>query len=141
MQPQYIFDAVLARVRELQALQGAIPAVRGDGGSHGGPARVGNPGTEYIAEFARAGARVLIRKDSKGQPIPGVKTRKLQVFDLYFVEGVPYQEAIKTLHVKPGTVDRWFYEIKRLVGNELARCGLYPVSQYGRRTATWRTKQ
>lgn len=139
MKAQYIFDAVLERVRELQSMQGTISASRAEATSRGGPARVGNASTEYIAEFVRAGWRALVRRDRSGNPICSPKSRKLEVFELYFVAGVPYQEAIKILGVKPGTMDGWFYEIKRSVGEELARCGLYPIGQYRRRTETWTT--
>jgi hypothetical protein len=55
MRPTEVFDRVLDTVRRYQANQYRIPAVPLKRESSGGPPRVGNWRTEYIAEFVLAG--------------------------------------------------------------------------------------
>ena len=114
-----IFDIVHERVREYQALAGRIPAIRPDASAHGGPARSGNTIVEYVAEFHLVGRRTLERWP-----------RRRLLFDLYYVGTMEYRVAIAALGVRPGTFDYWAQEIKRAVGPELERAGLFPPRSY-----------
>ena len=50
------------------------------------------------------------------------------------VSRTPLREAIRQLRVRPGTFDWWASEIKKTVGRELRRRGLYPPRRYRERT-------
>ena len=123
MQPQDIFDVCLERVREYQALSARVTAIRTDACAKDGAPRTGNHLAEYIADFALAGRSAL-------KPWP----RRAAVFELYFVANVPYRATIAKLKLRPGTMDWWCSEIKKAVGKELARRGLFPPRRYRERS-------
>jgi hypothetical protein len=120
---QDIFDIVLERVRECQALSGRITAIRPDASAKGGPPAVGRPQLEYVADFAIVGRRALRQWPSR-----------VQAFELYYVQGLEYRAAIAKLMVRPGTFDWWCSEIKRTVGPALAEAGLFPPRKYRERS-------
>jgi hypothetical protein len=76
---------------------------------------------EYVADFQLAGDAALCRTTW----LP-----RRQLFRVYYCELVEYREAIRQLRVKPGTFDRWMWEVRRTVGRELARRGIYPPHSY-----------
>jgi len=76
---------------------------------------------EYIADFERIGRRALRRPEWKG---------RLKLFNVYFVRGAEYRNAIKLVGVAEGTFDYWYREVKRSLGAEFSRTGLFPPSQY-----------
>jgi hypothetical protein len=78
---------------------------------------------EYIADFERIGRRALRRPEWKG---------RLKLFNVYFLRGAEYRRAIKLVGVAEGTFDYWYREVKRSVGTEFSRTGLYPPSRYFR---------
>ncbi len=77
---------------------------------------------EFVADFELAGRRALGRRP--------LWKRRLQLFEIYFCEGVPYRVAMRRLGLRPGTFDWWCAEIKKAVGAELARVGLFPLGRY-----------
>jgi hypothetical protein len=82
---------------------------------------------EYVADFERIGRHALRRAEWKG---------RLKLFDAYFVRGAEYRRAIRLVGVAEGTFDYWYAEVKRAVGAEFSRTGLFPPSTYFRpRTA------
>jgi hypothetical protein len=82
---------------------------------------------EYVADFERIGRHALRRAEWKG---------RLKLFDAYFVRGAEYRRAIRLVGVAEGTFDYWYAEVKRAVGAEFSRTGLFPPSSYFRpRTA------
>lgn len=76
---------------------------------------------EYVADFERIGRNALRRPEWKG---------RLKLFETYFLEGVEYRRAISLVGVAEGTFDYWFREVKRAVGAEFSRTGLFPPSRY-----------
>lgn len=76
---------------------------------------------EYVADFERIGRNALRRPEWKG---------RLKLFETYFLEGVEYRRAIGRVGVAEGTFDYWFREVKRAVGAEFCRTGLFPPSRY-----------
>jgi DNA-directed RNA polymerase specialized sigma24 family protein len=120
MTPADIFDICLERVRTCQSK--TVNAIRPDACAKDGPPRVGNQAAEYVADFELAGIRAL-----KRQP------PRLVLFRLYYVAGTPYTKAIKLMKVKAGTFDWWAAEVKKTVGRELAKSGLFPPHRYGKR--------
>ena len=78
---------------------------------------------EYIADFERIGRHALRRPEWKG---------RLKLFNIYFVRGDEYRRAISVVGVAEGTFDYWYREVKRALGAEFARAGLYPTSRYFR---------
>jgi len=76
---------------------------------------------EYVADFERIAHRALRRPEWKG---------RLKLFRAYFVHGVDYQQSVRLVGVSEGTFDYWFREVKRAVGREFSRTGLFPPSTY-----------
>ncbi len=76
---------------------------------------------EYVADFERIGRHALRRPEWKG---------RLKLFETYFLEGVEYRRAISVVGVAEGTFDYWFREVKRALGAEFSRTGLFPPSKY-----------
>jgi len=77
--------------------------------------------SEYVADFERIGRLALRRPEWKG---------RLKLFEIYFLNGVEYRRAISLVGVAVGTFDYWLGEVKRALGREYARTGLFPPSRY-----------
>lgn len=88
-------------------------------GYHWRPDRV--RASEYVADFERIGRRALRRQEWKG---------RLKLFEIYFLHSVEYRRAISLVGVAEGTFDYWMGEVKRTLGREYARTGLFPPSLY-----------
>lgn len=76
---------------------------------------------EYIADFERIGRQALRRPEWRG---------RLKLFETYFIGGADYRRAIGLVGVAEGTFDYWFGEVKRAVGAEYSRTGLFPPARY-----------
>jgi hypothetical protein len=76
---------------------------------------------EYIADFERIGRQVLRHPRWKG---------RLKLFNAYFVRGADYRHAVRLVGVAECTFDYWYREVKRVVGAEFGRTGLFPPSRY-----------
>ncbi|HKV03484.1 MAG TPA: hypothetical protein VJO53_00095 [Candidatus Acidoferrales bacterium] len=76
---------------------------------------------EYVADFERIGRRALRRPEWKG---------RLKLFNLYIVRGADYRRAIRLLGVGETTFEYWYRELKRAIGAEFLRTGLFPPSRY-----------
>ena len=55
---------------------------------------------------------------------------RLKLFNIYFLRGAEYRPAIRLVGVAEGTFDYWYREVKRAIGAEFSRTGLYPPSRY-----------
>ena len=76
---------------------------------------------EYVADFERIGRWRLRRPEWSG---------RLRLFEIYFIEGFEYQKARSAIGVPEGTFDYWYQEVKKTLGAEFSRTGLYPPSRY-----------
>ena len=76
---------------------------------------------DYVLDFERIGRRALRRSEWKG---------RLKLFNVYFVRGADYRRAIRLVGVAESTFDYWYKEVKRSLGAEFSRAGLFPPSQY-----------
>lgn len=76
---------------------------------------------EYVADFERIGRRGLRRPEWKG---------RLRLFETYFLGEMEYERAKAAVGVAEGTFDYWYQEIKKTLGAEYSRTGLYPPSKY-----------
>jgi hypothetical protein len=119
-----VFDVCLERYRGLRAwLDGRIRAVNlavpAAGGYRWRPERA--RAQEYVADFEIAGMRVLARPMRQG---------RRRLFEIYFLRGVEYRRAIALVAVPAGTFDYWVSQIKRDVGREFVRAGLFPPWRY-----------
>ncbi len=76
---------------------------------------------DYVADFERIGRHALRRSEWKG---------RLKLFNVYFVRGADYRRAVRMVGVAEGTFDYWYREVKRAIGAEFSRTGLYPPSRY-----------
>jgi len=128
MKAAEIFEVCHARYCGLRDWLGeAIGQVRAmsiDGpspGYHWKPSRA--RASEYVADFERLGRQTLRRPEWKG---------RLKVFEVYYLEGVEYRRAIALVGVAPGTFDYWMSEVKKAVGRECLRAGLFPPGKYFR---------
>ena len=81
----------------------------------------GARGCEYIADFERIGRQALKRREWTG---------RLKLFEIYFLGGAEYRTAIRLVGVAEGTFDYWHREVKRALGAEFSRTGLFPPSRY-----------
>ena len=80
--------------------------------------------SDYLADFELAGRRALNQ--------PGWEQRR-RLFQTYYVDDTSYQGTLKLLRIRPGVFEYWSMEIKKHVGKELARAGIYPPDRYFRK--------
>ncbi len=115
---------------------------------------------EYVADFARAGERALGagRAGSGGEiAAPGgaalgggafgnqsrgradrhrlsapqfPRASRLILFRMYYLGGAEYRAARRVLGISERTWSDWAEEIRRRVGDELIRAGMYPPGRY-----------
>jgi hypothetical protein len=85
----------------------------GDFENHARRALRGDP---PIAASTKAADRRHFRRDELNG--------RLQLFEVYFVQGVEYREAIRILQVPQGTFDYWFEEVKKICGHEFSAVNL-----------------
>jgi len=76
---------------------------------------------DYVTDFERIGRQSLRRPEWKG---------RLKLFNIYFVRGADYRRAVQMVGVAEGTFDYWYREVKRTIGGEFSRSGLYPPARY-----------
>ncbi len=119
-----MFDVCHARYCQLRDwLSGRIPASAGrdtpSGGYRWKPDRVG--AEEYAADFELAARRALARPTWK---------KRMRLFEIYFLDGTEYKHAIALVGVPVSTFDWWCWEIKKAVGREFARRGVFPPGRY-----------
>ena len=106
---------------------------------------------EYVCDFARAGERALGGKAwTRGRPKADrlkpillyfrasssriFRASRMTMFRVYFLGGAEYQAARRHLGISELTWADWADEIRRLVGRELTRAGVFPPSKYFRET-------
>lgn len=126
MKSKEIFDVCHGKYRGLRSFlgesTGAVKSVGLDKPSEGYQWRpVKGKACEYIADFERIGRHGLRRPEWKG---------RLQLFEAYFVAGMDYAKARSAVGVAEGTFDYWYQEVKKALGAEFSRTGLYPPSKY-----------
>ncbi|HXX43260.1 MAG TPA: hypothetical protein VEJ38_00930 [Candidatus Acidoferrales bacterium] len=126
MTSREIFDACYARYRRLRDwladTTGAIRSVDFDSPLDGYQWRPDRArACEYLADFERIGRAALRRPDWRG---------RLKLFNAYFVGGADYRKSVQIVGVSEGTFDYWYREIKRALGAEFSRAGLFPPSRY-----------
>jgi hypothetical protein len=126
MKTTEIFEVCHARYRGLRQWladsTGAVRSIPLDTPSSGYQWRPGRArACEYVADFERIGRHALRRPEWKG---------RLQLFDVCFLRGTEYRRAISLVGVAEGTFDYWYREVKRALGSEFSRTGLYPPSHY-----------
>ena len=74
---------------------------------------------EFVADFARAGERALAPS-------------RLILFRLHYLGGCPYETARRRMGLSEVGWENWTDEIRREVGRELLRAGMFPPSRYFR---------
>ena len=126
MKPSLIFDDCHPRYRRLREwLADSTGTVRSMDCEKGGDGYAWRPdrarATDYVADFERIGRRSLQRPEWKG---------RLTLFNIYFVLGADYRRAARLVGVAEDTFDYWYKEVKRTIGREFSRAGLYPPWRY-----------
>lgn len=126
MKPAEVFDVCHARYRGLREwladTRGAVRSVDLDTPSSGYQWRPNRArACEYLADFERIGRHALRRPEWNG---------RLKLFEVSFLRGAEYRRAIAAVGVAEGTFDYWYREVKRALGSEFSRTGLYPPSRY-----------
>jgi hypothetical protein len=132
MKAAEVFDVCHARYRGLREwlsdTRGAVRSVDLDTPSSGYQWRPNRArACEYLADFERIGRHALRRPEWKG---------RLKLFETYFLIGADYRRAIGIVGVAEGTFDYWYQEVKRAIGAEFSRTGLYPPGRYFRSSGT-----
>jgi hypothetical protein len=105
---------------------------------------------EYVCDFARAGERALgfasvEGKKNSNRPADSrsrgarvshtvFKASRMAMFRVYYLGGADYQAARRHLGISERTWADWSEEIRRDVGRELTRAGVFPPSKYFRET-------
>ena len=79
--------------------------------------------SDYVADFDLAGRQALNQ--------PGWEPKR-RLFQTYYVDDTSYQGTLKLLRIRPGVFEYWSMEIRKCVGQELARRGIYPPDRYFR---------
>jgi len=79
---------------------------------------------EYVADFERIGRNALRRPEWRG---------RLKLFEMYFLHNMEYRQAVRLVGVAEGTFDFWYQEVKRSLGAEFSRSGLFPPWLYFQR--------
>jgi hypothetical protein len=103
---------------------------------------------EYVCDFAMAGERALggglsgeKRKGRQAEARPTLfrttpshtfRASRMAMFRLYYLGGSEYYAARRHLGISELTWADWAEEIRRLVGGELTRAGVFPPSKYFR---------
>ena len=128
MKASEIFDVCQGRYRSLQdwlaESTGQVRALDMESPSSGYQWRpVRARASEYMADYERIGRGALRRPQWK---------ERLKLFEIYYLHSVEYRRAISLVGVAEGTFDYWMAEVKRAVGGELSRTGLFPPSRYFR---------
>jgi hypothetical protein len=107
---------------------------------------------EYVCDFARAGERALgfcsVEGKSKGRQAEACPTlfsaspsqrpfraSRMAMFRVYYLGSAEYQAARRHLGISELTWADWAEEIRREVGRELTRAGVFPPSKYFREMA------
>jgi hypothetical protein len=105
---------------------------------------------EYVCDFARAGERVLGFNSVEGQirgrqaayrelganpPEKSIRASRMVMFRIYYLGGAEYQAARRHLGISELNWTDWAEEIRRDVGRELTRTGVFPPSKYFRERA------
>jgi hypothetical protein len=102
---------------------------------------------EYVCDFARAGERALEGNrspdgsdSSRGgvsrealrinPPQEAIRASRMVMFRLYYLGGAEYQAARRLLGVSELTWADWAEEVRKRVGRELTRAGVFPPSKY-----------
>ncbi|MGA3294393.1 MAG: hypothetical protein ABSE45_10480 [Candidatus Acidiferrales bacterium] len=126
MKGSEVFDTCHARYRGLREWlkdsSGSVRALDFDTASGGYLWRPDRArACEYVADFERIGRQALRRRDWKG---------RLKLFNVYFLRGAEYRRAVALVGVSENTFDYWYREVKRVVGAEFSRTGLFPPGRY-----------
>ena len=128
MKASEIFDSCHGRYRNLREWlaesTGQIRALDPEShydGYHWRPVQA--RAAEFVADYERIGRKALRRPEWKG---------RLKLFEIYFLHSVEYKRAISLVGVAEGTCDYWLNEVKRALGREFARTGLFPPWRYFR---------
>jgi len=107
----------------------------------GGESRTGfslSPSPRYnMAQRPRTGTRALEQiamRQAEACPT-GFKPSRMAMFRVYYLGGAEYHAARRHLGISELTWADWAEEIRRLVGRELARSGVFPPSRYFRGTS------
>jgi hypothetical protein len=76
---------------------------------------------DFIIDFECIGCKSVTRPDWGG---------RRQLFESYVLRCEPYSAVKMTLGITRGTMNRWLGQIRRIVGKEIVKRGLWPVDLY-----------
>ena len=105
------------------------PVLRGAQGKESRPISL-----KASPSFARGALRVHPERSPRGaSPSPhGLRASRIAMFRVFYLGGAEYQAARRHLGISELTWADWSQEIRRLVGRELTRAGVFPPSRYFR---------
>jgi hypothetical protein len=127
---EYVCDFARAGERALGGSGGADFGLRG-----------GQPGARGAMDGETTGAKKLLASGSArsdGNPQTEVcatrlrRASRMAMFRVYYLGGADYQAARRHLGISELTWADWAEEIRKLVGRELTRAGVFPPSKYFR---------
>ncbi len=141
---EYVCDFALAGERALGMDCGAAKGKGWQAGVKGGRMR----GKGWLAETK--GERTKVKggytdvggglgevkgRQAEARPTVGLRASRMAMFRVYYLGGAEYQAARRHLGISEFTWADWSEEIRRVVGSELARAGVFPPSKYFREFA------
>jgi len=81
---------------------------------------------DFVADFALAGEAALDRRQAS----------RMIMFRMFYLGGADYERARREIGITPDTWADWAIQIRRRVGRELVRRGVYPPGRYFLGTAS-----
>jgi hypothetical protein len=130
--PEFAFDVCLEVYEAAREVCGHhIPVASNFSEVRSGNDGAGKPGTrprqsDYLADFAMAGEAALQRDRGR------LRASRLILFRMYFLGGGQWRAVRALMGISELTWSDWVAEIKREVGNELMRRGVFPPGKYFR---------
>jgi hypothetical protein len=117
---------------------------RGSKGSRGGRRDGGSEGTESSqrrfllrepCSLTSFTSSLSLTSFPSRRPCPPRRASRMAMFRVYYLGGAEYHAARRHLGISEFTWADWADEIRRLVGRELTRSGVFPPSRYFRETS------
>ncbi len=128
---EYVCDFALAGERAL--LGGDARAERNRGVERGRPVLLEAKARRCGAGFSRG---LQPRDGFAREPMTCVsRASRMAMFRLHYLGGAEYQAARRQMGISEITWADWADEIRRRVGNELTRAGMFPPAKYFREMA------
>jgi hypothetical protein len=107
----------------------------GSEGRKGSGGRKGREGFEGPWQRTLSGGMGSSTSSASLTSFPSARASRMAMFRVYYLGGAEYHAARRHLGISELTWADWADEIRRLVGRELTRSGVFPPSRYFQETS------